>query len=151
MGIINTGVYMRKYYLFLIKREYYELYYNNSLALYSMLNSLKNMRSFDFKYGVMIFDEICAPFSVKLLNNYINQKIKHKNISNRLILFKDDFEETYLKLNYPCLIIKSNTNIPKIMHTIYIYNKNIFVCDFDNDDYFWLKDYFQSTLKKYDI
>ena len=38
--------------------------------------------------------------------------------------------------------------MPEIMRILNIYNKNILVCDFENNDYFWLNDYFKATLKK---
>ena len=139
---------MRKYNLFIIKREYYELYYNASYALYMMLFNLKNMKTLDFSNGVKIYKEICMPFSVKLLNNYINKKINHIRINKKLIKINSKFEDTYLELNYSCVIVKTNINIPEIMRVFNIYNKYIFVCDFLNKDYFWLNDYFKATIKK---
>lgn len=139
---------MRKYYLFIIKREYFELFYNNSFALYQMLLNLKNLKSYDFSYGIEIFKEICAPISVKLINNYINKKINHIKINNKVIKIDSRFEETYLKINYSHVFVKTNAFMPEIMRIFNIYNKGIFVCDFENNDYFWLKDYFKATIKK---
>jgi hypothetical protein len=53
-----------------------------------------------------------------------------------------------LELNYSCAVVKTSVNIPEIMRVLNIYNKNIFVCDFENSDYFWLKDYFKATIKR---
>ena len=139
---------MRKYYLFIIKREYFDLYNGKSYALYKMLLNLKNLRAYDFSYGIKIFKEICLPFSIKLLNNYINKKINHIRINKKIIKIDSVFEETYLELNYSCVVVKTSVNIPEIMRVLNIYNKNIFVCDFENSDYFWLKDYFKATIKR---
>ena len=103
---------MRKYYLFIIKREYYDLYKRDSHALYKMMKNLKNMKSFDFQNGIKIYKEICVPFSVKLLNNYINKKINHLRFNKKKILIKTSFEETYLELNYSCIVIKTSINMP---------------------------------------
>ena len=37
-----------------------------------------------------------------------------------------------------CLKIKTNINYPKFFDNINTYSDNIFVCDFINNDYFWL-------------
>lgn len=139
---------MRKYYLFIIKREYFNLYYNKPYSLYKMLQSLKNLKAYDFSYGIKIFKEICLPFSVKLLNNYFNKKINLKRINDKKIKIASKFEETFLELNYSCIVVKTNINMPEIMRILNIYNKNMLVCDFENNDYFWLNDYFKATLKK---
>lgn len=113
-----------------------------------MLLNLKNLKAYDFSYGIKIFKEICAPFSVKLINNYINKKINHIRINNKIIKIDSRFEETYLMINYSHVVVKTSVNMPEIMRILNIYNKGIFVCDFDNVDYFWLKDYFKATIKK---
>ena len=138
---------MRKYYLFIIKNEY--IIKNKSYGIFKMLKKIYYLKSYDFSYGINIYRELCLPFSVNLLNNYLDKRISHKKINNKLIKIQD--ENTYLQLMYPCVIIKTNQNIPKILKIFHIYNRNIFICDFDNDDYFWLNDYFNSTLKKINI
>ena len=37
-----------------------------------------------------------------------------------------------------CLMIKSSVNYPKFFDNIGNYSDNIFICDFINNDYFWL-------------
>ena len=134
---------MRKYYLFIIKKEYINIYKNKSYVLYKMLEKLKNLRKYDFSYGLNIYKEICLPFSVNLLTNYIKQRIKYKKINDKII----KIDNIYLQINYSCINIKSDINNPWILKIFNIYNKNIFVCDFDNIDYFWLNDQFNTTFK----
>ena len=66
---------MRKYYLFIIKLEYTKKYKNKSYVLYKILENLYNLRTYDFSYGVNIYKQICLPFAVKVLKNYINNPI----------------------------------------------------------------------------
>ena len=42
----------------------------------------------------------------------------------------------------------SNINHPYIFKILNIYNKNIFVCDFNNRDYFFLKETINSEFYK---
>ena len=137
---------MRKYYLFIIKKEYYNLYKDKSYVLYKILENLHSLRTYDFSYGIKIYKELCLPFAVKVLNNYLNKRIKHKKINDKIIKIESSFEDTYMQVNYSCIVVKTNVNMPQILKILNIYNKNIFVCDFDNIDYFWLNNYFKATL-----
>jgi len=137
---------MRKYYLFLVKKEYYSMYKNKSYVLYKLLENLKNIETYDFSYGINIFHQLCLPFSVKVLSNYIENRINFKRINLKIIKIDSKFENTYLQINYSCIVIKTNINMPQIFKIFNIYSKNIMVCDFENQDYFWLNDHIKSKL-----
>ena len=78
------------------------------------------------------------PFPVKLFNNYINNKMRYEQINSEVIKIDSLFEETYIRIKPSCVIIYSNVNFPQILKIFNIYNKNIFVCDFEQKDFFWL-------------
>ncbi|MBR1718403.1 MAG: sporulation inhibitor of replication protein SirA [Bacilli bacterium] len=137
---------MRKYYLFIIKKEYYNIYKDKSYVLYKIIENLYKLRAYDFSYGIKIYKKICLPFAVKVLNNYLNKRIKHKKLNDKVIKIYSEFENTYIQINYSCIVVKSDVNMPQIMKILNIYNKNIFVVDFNNIDYFWLNDYFKATI-----
>lgn len=139
---------MRKYYLFIIKKEYYNSYKNKSYVLYQVLESLKNIKSYDFSYGINIYQNICLPFPVSLFKNYFSNRINYEQINKKIIRIESDFEDTYVQLNYSCIIIKSNCNFPQILKIFNIYNKNIFICDFKNKDFFWLNEQLKKTTLK---
>ena len=128
---------MKKYYLFIIKKDYINLYKNKSYILYKILENL--YRTYDFSYGINIYNQLCNKISVKLLNGYIKDRLRHKKINN-IIKLTHTKEKTYIEIKYPCIIIYTNTKKSNIFKIFNIYNRNIFVCDFDNKDYFWLKD-----------
>ena len=104
-----------------------------------MLEKLFRMSAYDFSFGSDIFKELCSPFAVPLLNNYIKNRIHYKKINSRIIKIESMFEKTYLQICYPCIIILTNVNRPQILKIFNIYNRNIFICDFDHEDYVWLK------------
>lgn len=136
---------VRKYYLFLIQTEYYKLYRKNPKILYDLLYNLYQLKEPNLNYGVSLFKSICKPFSVNLLSHYIQSKYTSTVLSPKLIKVHSIYEKTTIQINYGCIIVKTNVNFPEILKVFHIYNKKIFVCDFKNQDYFWLSNQFQKT------
>lgn len=131
---------MRKYYLFIINTSSYKLYKNNPKLLYTILETLYNLKENNINYGLDLYNQVCDTFSVKLLTSYIQEKYKYKKINNKLIKLNNKDEVTSLSIRYARTIVYTNKNIPKIFKIFNIYNKKIFVVDFYNKDYFWLNE-----------
>ena len=129
---------MRKYYLFMIKTEYYKLYKKDPRILYQTLSNLYRLKEPNFTYGIFLFDSICQPFAVKLLKGYIQNKYTCSMIGEHIMQVHSIHDHTILQINHACVIVKSNVNFPDILKVFHIYNKKILVCDFENEDYFWL-------------
>ncbi|MEG0826368.1 MAG: hypothetical protein RR404_02735 [Bacilli bacterium] len=129
---------MRKYHLFIIRSDFKESYYKNSKVLYQTLFNLYKLKSEDCRIGVSIFHQICNLFNPDLLINYIKEKYKLKSKKNHYFLINNE-ERTFVNFNYSCTIIYTNKNIPFIFKILYLYNKNVFIVDFENEDYFWLR------------
>lgn len=136
---------MRKYYLFPIQPEYYKLYQKDSKFLYDILYNLCQLKEPNLNYGVSLFRSICEPFSVKILSQYIQNKYTCTSLNSKVIKVHSIQEKTLLQIRYSCIIIKSNVNFPEVLKVFHIYHKKIFVCDFQNEDYFWLNNQFQKT------
>ncbi|MBP3461295.1 MAG: sporulation inhibitor of replication protein SirA [Bacilli bacterium] len=130
---------MYKYYLFIIKNNAYKIYKNNSDYLFNILNTLYHLKGSDLNYGINLYKTICDIFSVKLLNNYINERFYIEKKDDKIYL-KNKTEKTYLKINYSTTIIKTNKKMPEIFRIFNIYNKKIFIIDFKRKKYFWLND-----------
>ena len=123
-----------KYYLFVIKKEYYK---KNDFYLYNMLENLKLMDKDNFNYGIGIYHSMCYFFNDKLLENYIDKKY-HLRCINDIYYLND--HETSFKINKSYCWIKTKSHLRQVLCLFYIYHKNIFVCNFDNQEYFWLQD-----------
>lgn len=138
--------YMRKYYLFTIQKDFSNVYKNNSYVLYKTLENLWKIKKTDFSYGLSLYNALCQTFDVDLLNHYFRQKYKPHIISkkNRHILYNRS-QRCYvlIELHYSCIIVLSNINMPSILKDFNYYNRNIFVCDFINEDFFWLNKQYQ--------
>lgn len=124
------------YYLFIIKDNYFK---NNSKELYKILYKLKNMSVENYNYGISLYYNICKLFDTKLLKHYLKNKYKLKQIKNKFYLDKYN----YFEIRKSCCTINNDTYLREILCIFYIYNKNIFVCNFDINEYFWLKDKFK--------
>ena len=145
---------MRKYYLFIIKDEYYNKYQYSPYILYKALYYLYKMNKYDLENGLYLYNKICNIVGKTVILNYIKNKFEYKNYSDKIIRLNSVLEKTYIQVNYSCIIVMSNINHPYIFKILNIYNKNIFVCDFNNRDYFFLKEtinsefYRQNTYNK---
>ena len=129
---------MRKYYLFVIKNEYYKIYRKTPSMLYKTLENLYMLERYDFSYGISLYNQLCQPFSVKLLNNYIKNKYKCYNINSKVLQIKSLVEKTFLQIGYGVTVIFTDKEYPEILKVFNIYNRKIFVCEFEQNKYFWL-------------
>ena len=130
----------------MIQKDFYEVYKNNSFVLYKTLENLWNIKKNDFSYGLSLYDALCQTFDVDLLNRYFKGKYKNQIISkgNRHMFF--NYEKKYyvlIELHYSCTIVLTNINMPNILRDFNFYNRMIFVCDFINEDFFWLNNQYQ--------
>lgn len=134
---------MRKYYLFIIDKNFKSIYLKNTDILYQTIRNLYTIKNEDLRFGISIYNQIFKTFNKKLLIKYLREKYNLKSDKDKYYLVNGK-EEILIKFNYSCVIIYSNINIPSIFKILYLYNKNIFVVDFKNEDYFWLV---KETLK----
>ena len=130
---------MYTYYLFIINNNAYKMYKNNPNYLYNILTTLYNLKSNNLIYGINLYNNICDTFSVKLLNNYLNERFYIRRYKD-YILLKNTEEETKIKIKSSRIVIITNKRIPNIFRILNIYNKKIFIIDFKNKEYKWLND-----------
>lgn len=128
---------MRKYYLFIIDKDFKNVYLKNTDVLYHTLYNLYKLKKDDLRFGISIYNQLCKIFNKKLLIKYLKEKYNLKSTKDKFYLISNK-EELLIKINYSCVIIYTNVNIPAMFKIMYLYNKNIFVVDFKNEDYFWL-------------
>lgn len=127
---------MRKYYLFRIQKEVYQLYFEKSCLLYKTLENLYHLKNKDFHYGVTLYQQLCSTFDVNVLKHYILGKYETKQKENLILIEK----QLLVTLRPSCIIVETKYNLPYIMSFFYYYSKTIFICDFENHDYFWLSE-----------
>ena len=143
---------MRTYYIFFIRNDIYNITKNNTDILYKLFESIKYLKKEDGALGFKIFEKLCE----KVPKKNINKLIKDDFIENLSYnIFKDthlinDFinnESTKLFVHNSHLMIKSNSLYPEFFKTL-MKLPNLFVCDFDNMDYFYLRTLNNKVLNK---
>ncbi len=122
------------YYLFIIKNDFLKNY--DEEYLYNILKKLKMLNKKNYSYGISLFYNICNLFNTKVIKHYIKSKTNLEYKNNKFYLNKLE----YFEIRKSCVIINSERYLRQILCIFYIYNKNIFVCSFDKNKHFWLKE-----------
>ena len=126
---------METYYIFNIKKEIYEIYKNNPKSLYKILLNLKNMKKQDINLGLSIYNEICNIINKKKIIKYINLLPVIKTKSNKYLINKN-----IIIINPSRIIMQTNEINEDIIYTLNNYNKNLFMCNFKKNEYYWLNE-----------
>jgi hypothetical protein len=129
---------MHTYYLFIIKKDVMKLYYKNTYIVFKILKSLYELDRKNFVYGISVYHQICIPISVKLLSNYIIEKVPVTKINKNTFQLLSFFENTTFRIQYASIIVKTDQEISAIYKIFHVYHENFLVCDFQLNRYFWL-------------
>ncbi|MFI3307522.1 MAG: sporulation inhibitor of replication protein SirA [Mycoplasmatota bacterium] len=129
---------MRTFHLFLIKKDKASMYENNEFVLYTTLKNLYTSKT-NLNFSYIIYNQICDPFKKEVIVNYFAKKgyIRKNNIFALL----NETEMSLIKINYSHIILKTNNNYSSMFKILQLINKNIFIVDFNNNDYFFIKKY----------
>ncbi len=129
---------MHTYYLFIIKKDAMKLYYKNTYILFEILKSLYELDKKNLVYGLSVYHQICVPISVKLLSNYIIEKVPVTKINKNTFKLLSFFEKTTFNINHANIIVQTNKSLSEIYKVFHVYHENFLVCDFCLNRYFWL-------------
>lgn len=131
---------MRVYYLFKINDSFSKLYYNKTYYLYKMLEQISKSSQNDFIISYRLFSQMATAYNKVEINSNIYKAFeyndKYMKTLNKHIL-NDGVEKTKLTVYNTYIKIRTNQNLTSFFKVLNR-EKNIFVCDFNNKDYFWL-------------
>lgn len=140
---------MRTFYIFKIKNEYAKLTKNNPYHLFEMLSYIYNIDRGEISRGADLFYQLVERLKSKEMDIQIFKKYqdnffytKFKNIHQVNNIYKK--EESKLIVHKHFLLLKSTVVRPSFLQDLKEY-PNIFLCDFENKDYFWLERIFEKT------
>ncbi len=134
---------MRTFYIFKIKEEYAQLTKNNPYTLFRMLKYIYNLDKKEINQGADIFYKLVENINTKILDkkifqkyqeNYFYMKFKNKHQVNNIY----QKEESKLMIRNHYLLLESTIVKPSFLDDLYSI-PNLFLCDFENLDYFWLE------------
>ena len=134
---------MRTFYLFKINKEFCNLTKNCPLNLFKSLEEIYYTDKTNVDMAYNIFEQIIEPFKDNVLNKnlflYYQENINYTKFNNVHMI--NDFysdEQSKLIINKSFMLLKTNVTNPDFLKRL-VNEKNIFVCDFMNKDYFWLE------------
>lgn len=131
---------MRVYYLFKINDSFSKLYHNKTYYLYKILEQISESSKNDFIISYRLFEQLAVAFNKAEVNGniykyYFSSEYYRKTLNKHEL--DDGVEKTKLTVYNTYVKIRTNKNITEFFK-ILEKEKNVFVCDFNNKDYFWL-------------
>ena len=136
---------MKEYYIFNIKKEFSKLYKDKQEELFYIFNRIYYMKEMDKEYGFNLFEQIGIFNDKEKLNNYIlnsyKEKLMYSKSSKDEHIINNLFsnEISILTVNNSNIKINTNSNKCSFFDTLKGYDANLFVCDFKNQEYFFIK------------
>lgn len=134
---------MRVYYIFSVKDYIKNLYLDNQNNLFLILRNIYFMRECDKEYALNLYKQLINPLDkayinkdifIKYHNTYMYSKQDNKHIMNNL--YKDEVSIMTVKNSY--ILLNTNNNNSSFFKVLDNYSHNLFICDFENYDYFFL-------------
>lgn len=126
---------MNVYYLFLVKKDVYNVYSKNSYSLYKLFYNLYNLNRVDFNYGVTLYNQLCDNINVSRLKYYFELTDNIRKGNNRYMM-----EDKSLVLLRPsCILYKKEGDFDTLFYLLNSFSHYFFACNFKCDDYFWVK------------
>lgn len=132
---------MRVFYIYNVNDFFCSMYDKYPYKLYKMLEDTYFTSKHNMLLSTSLYEQIITNFNKLFVNNYLfaNHKLDayyyHKN-NTHVISSRSEYSK--LMVSSYCLKLKTNLNYPKFLDSICDYSDNIFICDFENKDYFWL-------------
>jgi len=134
---------MRKYYIFQIRPKYKEIALTKPDKLYKIMESIYHLPYSDYLLGRRILSDIRLTFNKEKLNKEIFQLLEENqnytnfnNVHCIINYFTKEKSTLTIKTNY--LLLESTKEIPTFFQ-IFSSKSNLFICDFEKKDYFFLQ------------
>ena len=132
---------MRVFYIYNVNDFFCSIYDKYPYKLYKMLEEAYYTNKHNIILSSNYYDQITNKFNKLFINNYIiaNNKLdSYYYNKNNIHIISSREEYSKLLVNSYCLKLKTNLNYQTFLKNINTYSDNIFICDFENQDYFWL-------------
>ena len=135
---------MRNFYIFNIVDEIAVLTKSYPYNLFRVLENIYFLNKSDLSIGLDIFEQVALPIDKNKIKNKIFNKYKDNDfysVINNQHTYNNLYlaEKTTLYIKSAYLFVKTSALKPFFLKELKS-NKNLFVCDFENKDYFWLKE-----------
>ena len=131
---------MRTYYIFKINKYFAYIYKRFPFKMYKIIEELYHTKEYDILLSYKYYQRFAIEFNKLAINEYIynlnKQKKNYQRDNNIHIIINEKYNK--LTINQMCIILKTNDIYSVFLNDLNVYLDNIFICDFKNNDYFWL-------------
>lgn len=142
---------MRTYYAFIIKDSLMHFYRERPYSLYRILEQIYRLKNSDMKLGYRLLEQVTRPFGINKIDKFIYKKhfdeLEYSRIEDGHMIKNLYSEEiTFLKTFNTHIRIKTNNDFSSFFSSIQEFDDNIFICDFENEDFFWINKFNFETV-----
>lgn len=141
---------MRHFYIFKINPHVEKLLKDNPYELFHTLETIYFRSPDDVHLGYVFVSQLIEPMSVKefdiaLFKQYKNNYfyMKYKNVHSMHDVYRR--ENTTLSLYKTYIKLETDVIKPRFLESLQNFS-SLFVCDFEEKDYFWLDSMVQSAV-----
>ena len=132
---------MRTFHIFNIDESIIELTKDDTYQLFNIFKKIKNLNKSNLSMGINLYEQVAHPIDKDKYNKHIfkfysDSDFYYKIKNNHTYFNKYRGEESYLTVGNVFLKLQSNVSNPDFFKCLKKHH-NLFVCDFDNIDYFW--------------
>lgn len=134
---------MRTFYIFKINDEFVKLTKDCPYNLFKSMEDIYYTEKNNVNTAYNLYEQIVKPINKNELNQIIYNNYKDSdhytkfNNTHMINNFYSD-EQTKLIINSTFMVMKSSVNTPSFLDILKKMS-DVFICDFDNKDYFWLQ------------
>ena len=139
---------MRTFHIFNVNNSVALLTRTDAYPLFHSFLKIKNLSNSDLSLGINLYEQIASQIDKKKYTRNIYKQYKKTNLhsmfytrfqNNHTYINKYRDEKSYLKVKNAYIRIDTNRQYPEFFKYLKK-NHNLFVCDFENKDYFWLNE-----------
>lgn len=132
---------MRTFYIFNVNKELSILTKDSPYMLFKSFESIYKSKRNDLYIASFLYEQLASSFN----QNTINKKISNYYQDSDYYMYRNNSHKYYnkykdekidLEVKHSYIIVNSNTTKIELLKSLN--NLNLFVCDFENKDYFWL-------------
>ena len=133
---------MRKFYIFKILPEMAILTKDNPYNIFHNIEHIKNNNKIGMDISLDIIKQLICPLNINSINKRLSLKYQdnlyYQRVFNTHCIYnKYRPEDTKLTIKNLYILLETNAIKPSFFKEL-SFDSDLFVCDFENKDYFWI-------------
>jgi len=134
---------MRRFYIFNVNNEFKTISRTSPYNLFKSFQNIYMLGSSEEKIGINMYQKMVKPIKKNELNNYLFTSYRNNDHYTKFMnthIYNNYYndEHTKLKVGNAYLVLETTSSSPEFFNKLKL-NSNLFACDFQNQDYFWIE------------